>query len=490
MAPLLRILALMLLVLPASAQDADRLEERYYVMLLGDERSGWMHERVTRTADTITTAADMRFEVKRGPIELSIGMETEFVETADHRPISMRFLQRLAALPLLTTYEFLPESVRVVSDQAGHRSESIAPLPAGEWLTPSQATERLRRAIAEGEQSFTLRSIDPSVGLDPVEARVSELSEAVVEVFGKTVPAYRSVAELSVIPGAPTESFVDAQGNLLRSVTSIGGLTITMLAADRELALAEIDPPEMMLSTLIKPDRPVRSPRDSRRGVYLVSLPEGEIDRFPGTAAQSVERVDQRTLRITVDTARPFPSGEPPTEAETAPSLMLNAVDERITTLLPKARPIGDAPAEVRAESIRRFVHEYVDEKSLEVGIASATEVAMTRVGDCTEHAVLLAALLRADGIPSRVATGVVYVDEFIGARGIFGYHMWTQAWLDTGDGGAWVDLDAAIDPSAPFDATHITLSVDPMSDPSAVNSLVTLLPLLGAMRIEVEAVE
>jgi hypothetical protein len=67
---------------------------------------------------------------------------------------------------------------------------------------------------------------------------------------------------------------------------------------------------------------------------------------------------------------------------------------------------------------------------------------------------------------------------------------MWTQAWLDTDNGERWVDLDAAIDPSLPFDATHITLSIDPMSDPSAVNSLVTLLPLLGSMEIGVESVE
>ena len=39
-------------------------------------------------------------------------------------------------------------------------------------------------------------------------------------------------------------------------------------------------------------------------------------------------------------------------------------------------------------------------EKDLSVGFATAADVARTAQGDCTEHAVLLAALLRASDIP------------------------------------------------------------------------------------------
>ena len=39
--------------------------------------------------------------------------------------------------------------------------------------------------------------------------------------------------------------------------------------------------------------------------------------------------------------------------------------------------------------------------------------------------------MLRADGIPARVASGLVYADGFLGSRDIFGWHMWTQALID-----------------------------------------------------------
>src|SRR5205085_515826 len=71
--------------------------------------------------------------------------------------------------------------------------------------------------------------------------------------------------------------------------------------------------------------------------------------------------------------------------------------------------------------------------------LATADEVARTLEGDCTEFAMLTAALLRAAGIPSRTAIGLVYVDL---ARGpVFGFHMWTEAWVR----GQWVPLDATL---------------------------------------------
>ncbi|NBU87363.1 MAG: transglutaminase domain-containing protein, partial [Verrucomicrobia bacterium] len=65
--------------------------------------------------------------------------------------------------------------------------------------------------------------------------------------------------------------------------------------------------------------------------------------------------------------------------------------------------------------------------KNYGVGFATASEVARNKEGDCTEHSMLLAALGRALGIPTRVATGLVYADEFEGEKDVLVYHMWNQ---------------------------------------------------------------
>ena len=118
--------------------------------------------------------------------------------------------------------------------------------------------------------------------------------------------------------------------------------------------------------------------------------------------------------------------------------------------------------------------------KNYATAFASASDAVRTRSGDCTEHAVLLAAALRADEIPARVATGLVH-GQVGGETGTgFAWHMWTQALLD----GAWVDLDATR-PSA-FDAGHLTVSVSSLDEGTGQEELARMLPLLGRLRIEV----
>ncbi len=50
---------------------------------------------------------------------------------------------------------------------------------------------------------------------------------------------------------------------------------------------------------------------------------------------------------------------------------------------------------------MERFVNREVTKKNFSQTFASAAEVARSRKGDCTEHAVFLMALCRARGIPA-----------------------------------------------------------------------------------------
>ena len=67
----------------------------------------------------------------------------------------------------------------------------------------------------------------------------------------------------------------------------------------------------------------------------------------------------------------------------------------------------------------------------------TASDVARSHSGDCKAHAVYLAALARARGIPARVAVGLVYSDRLAA----FGYHMWTEVYID----GRWIPLDGTL---------------------------------------------
>jgi transglutaminase-like putative cysteine protease len=130
------------------------------------------------------------------------------------------------------------------------------------------------------------------------------------------------------------------------------------------------------------------------------------------------------------------------------------------------------------AQNIEAFVAKYIEDKDLSVGYASAVDVAASRQGDCSEHAVLAAAMCRAIGIPAQMVVGIAYVKDFAGRQG-FGGHAWIQAYV----GGKWVGLDAAFKGTGRggYDAGHIALAAG-NGNPEDFFNLVTT---LGKFKID-----
>lgn len=113
-------------------------------------------------------------------------------------------------------------------------------------------------------------------------------------------------------------------------------------------------------------------------------------------------------------------------------SFEANAATRCLTPSSCNAHTTGDLSA------TERFVSEYINKKTFSRGFAIASEVAASRTGDCTEHAVLLAAALRQQRVPARVVFGIVLV--FGEAAAAFGH-----AWVEAVQNGSLVRLDAAL---------------------------------------------
>jgi len=96
-----------------------------------------------------------------------------------------------------------------------------------------------------------------------------------------------------------------------------------------------------------------------------------------------------------------------------------------------------------KARRILNWVYESL-EKRATVSVPNALDTINFKAGDCNEHAVLFAALLRAAGLPAKVCIGLVYT------RGRFYYHAWNEVFL-----GEWTTADALMG-QMPADVTHI----------------------------------
>lgn len=484
----------LLLATPMRVHAGEGGYEKWYVLNMNDQRAGHAVERQSVDGDgRITTSSELTFRLQRLGQEITIKVATEFIETAEGKPVSMTSIQDLSLAVRRETYTFTDDGIVQVSGEGERTTRKELPLPEGEWLTPAKASEYVESRIAEGAKEFTYRVIDAANGPIPVEQTHKIKGPRTVEVFGKSVPAIEWEVTQSALPGVRTTEFVDKRGVTVRSEINLGGISMVMLESERELALSNFSAPEMMANTLVHPSRPIENPRAAQRAMYVLSLKDGkEMPELPQGAAQSVERIDPQHVRVTVNLAySPIASPEDIADQRfRQPSSTADSADPAIIELSRRAlNGIPDDPA-IRAEALRVFTHHYISDKSLGVGFASASEVCATREGDCSEHAVLLAALLRAAGIPSRVVSGVVYVDAFVGERQVFGFHMWAQALIPIAGKLHWVNVDATMPDEITFDATHIALSTSSLADGDVVNSMAALVGLLGNLKIEVERVE
>jgi transglutaminase-like putative cysteine protease len=167
-----------------------------------------------------------------------------------------------------------------------------------------------------------------------------------------------------------------------------------------------------------------------------------------------------------------------PTPKDRAASFLVDYDDPEVHRVREEAaRELGPRPS---MSDLARFVHRFIVTKDLLRAYDPASVVARRREGDCTEHAVLLAALGRAFGFPTRVVHGVVIIDG--PARIVAGGH----AWVEWSDGSEWIEADAAL----PAEASPIYLPLQIVKDegPSYGKGLILTMPQeLGPMTVEAE---
>ncbi|MDJ0762215.1 MAG: transglutaminase domain-containing protein [Myxococcota bacterium] len=82
---------------------------------------------------------------------------------------------------------------------------------------------------------------------------------------------------------------------------------------------------------------------------------------------------------------------------------------------------------------IMHYVSALLPDKRHTFSMADAATTLGRGAGDCTEHAVLFAALMRAAGIPTRLVSGM-----YLTSGGMWGYHMWNAYW----NGEMWQSID------------------------------------------------
>lgn len=296
----------------------------------------------------------------------------------------------------------------------------------------------------------------------------------------------------TTVAGAPAFEMIlwaDDQGEVWRLELPVIHQTTVRTTEERAKAKATTDPVDLGRSTLVAVAPPLENAHQSRMIRYRVRLTDGNpAASFPAGEGQSVRKLDDGSAEITVTAVRPdtpLPPGfapTPPTDRERRPNAVVQSDDAEVQKLAAAAAPGESDPWKI-AVALEDLIRQKMNADAFGAGFdfsqafASAAETARSLRGDCTEHAVLLCAVLRARNIPARTVMGLVYVPK----AQAFGYHLWTEAWIND----RWIPLDATVGQGG-TSAAYLKLTDAHLDGVDSFTAFLPLLQIVGRLKIEV----
>ncbi len=441
-----------------SQAGAEILSDSWYESTLGAMRVGHAHRTVeVRDDETVVTEAASHMEVRRLGDLVRIEMAERWEETESGVPVVYRSTMGMSNESTEITAAVDGATLRLTKSIGEDSIVRDVDIGSGLLFPHAVTALHVDRGFEAGSE-YEYFSFDTEFE-DVGRCRVRVEGDEEIEILGEVRKLHRLVVALDLYGGMEVLEWRDDQGLIWRE--EVPALGLVQELTTRETALREAEAGDIVTSTFVPSNVEFRHPRRVESALYELWLERGDIaDRVVEDARQRIEERTELGVLLRVASVAPEPGTTVPFPIEGGgmaeyleanPVLSADSPGVAAAALAAVGKEGGDSWDASR--EIGAWVYRAIAGKGMGTAFASAREVLETREGDCSEHAVLMAAMTRSVGIPSRVVAGLVYSD------GIFGYHMWTEVW--TGDG--WHALDPTMGGGA-IDATHIKLTASSLA--------------------------
>jgi hypothetical protein len=472
----------------ASVQKAadPHSDEFWEVIYMGDKRIGYSHAK-SRMAESegkqiVASTLDLHLTFKRLGDTTTIKTRQDFTETLAGELLSFEYEVRNPPKSLSRTIGKVDGRFLRLETLDGDRKDRRSRNWDPKTLTPMFQSRSLRQKPLKPGETRSFFAFLPELDSTSQVKFAADDYRFVKLLDGKQHKLLLVRMTQSVNPTLTMRAWFDADGRLMLTETNLLGDRMLTYRVSQEEALKEIAGAELdlIVNTMV-PVGPIRNAHRTSKIVYRIKMDNENPGRFlTEGGTQEIRRVDDRTVELTITKAAvPAAPSKETVDAEYLQSTRLLQSDDYRVRELAKNGSGGETDPVKVAFRLERSIHSKLKSKNFSTALASAAEVAASLEGDCTEHAMLLAATLRARQIPSRIAVGLVYVESVQS----FGGHMWTEAYLN----GSWIPLDATLGQGG-IGGGHIKLAESGMSDdePVMVTAFLPLMDVLGKVKIEV----
>lgn len=466
--------------------------ETWDVYLIGDQPVGYNHvlaepiRQSVDSADVQYTLDDVLF-VNQGKSRTLQRLTQTSRETRSGQLVA--FNSRLHVGPIVTRFDGMVDGDRIKIETVRGSTRTVKMVP---WekenygLVAIEQTLRAKPLTNRGEMR-TLDLLLPG-RYELAKARLRCSGKAAVPLLDQSLAELIEINyELEIDGEAAARSTIwtDDAGSIVRTFSP--GMNLVSYRTDKATAIAAASELDEVVAVNVsgKFDRPAIAKRLAISVVPNKAAKRSEkplmIEPLPG---QLVRKMDDGTFQVLVSrmdessTSGGFIKSDlQPTAADTAPSALVNYR----STLI---RRYADAAVGKNGLSTREIAIEMmqtsgslIDLSSEPEGLVSADSVAQNSRGDATGRAIFLCALLRARGVPSRLAIGLRYEPD-PSPRMV--YHVWAIAFVD----GSWLHLDAGRVTEAPAD--RLMLATTTLAGKKEYDDFVPFLNAASRMELKI----
>ncbi|MDI6698822.1 MAG: transglutaminase-like domain-containing protein [Candidatus Saccharicenans sp.] len=459
-------------------------DQRWFKVNLESETIGYIKETGSRVQQSgrwrWRSVSESKITINRLGQKIEMTLRAEYLEREDGRLEKIITDQVLSSSRVRTEIQVLENKfeIKTMTDKQTFRRE----LPYdGQLLGPMGIGLLSAESLNSPGDKIEYRTILPELGR-VVSGERELVGEEEVECGRNKIRARKIIEKISPLVTS-REVWLDADGNEIKAVEpSPFGQLITCLSSEQEVMeamAASTGREQFFFSSLIKAD--VRLPQARRLERLVVRLTHKKPELgWPELENEYQKILEKNNGSLAVELSRVIIKGGGPGKlqaAELKPYLEASSYLDFNDPEIKKAaaQAIGrEKDAAPRALKLRDWVSENL---TFDPGFvfAPASEVLRDKKATCAGYAALLAALLRASGIPSSYLVGLAYVN------GVWGGHAWVEAWLD----GQWVPLDAALPSPGPADAARLAIARSSLKD-GLTESLLAAQRFFGYVTVEV----
>ena len=510
-------LLLLFLFLPLLTYAQDKLEEHWYSVLLDSITVGFLHQTTWQGAEgLIRSEIEQTMEIRRFGVPFSMTQTEVWIESGGGELVSVSSQLDMNGQPQRVEARVAEGELEVQLRRGDEADEIFLPLedkPRGLYTVGRETAALITGETGQGELDYRLFSPE-TMKIEEFRLHVlgpGELSDS----LGRTHRGVLVEEQTAGLPGVVTTEVFDEQARLLYSKTPVGlELEILRLEGDpRAAADAEAGEEVAAVFDVASLTVAVQGLEDLRlegtravtvlfrgRGVATLyrAVRAAEEDlgsptgagytplRIVSTEQDARGGVSELVLHLAnsplaAGWAEPGAAVPPEVQRYLEGGFHLDISDPRLEELLNRCRVAvaGSGPSTRidpdRILCLERLVNRFIENKSLAYGFAGLEEILSTREGDCTEHALLLVALLRKAGVPSRLAYGLILTEGgFIG-----------HAWVELYGGGRWHWLDPSFPGNHPY-GLKIRLGVMDPAQPVWASLSLALLQVIGNVEAEI----